>query len=286
MLSYDKQRQLVIVCILGIILTVIIAGAVLFFIWKPQEVKEKGYKLGEVDLVALDSNAMLNEYYNRLKGLLQNSDLDAICDLVSDDYYKYTGKTREDIKNYLTEANVLGKSLSLSNGLVYSTIEYNNVYELNLKSDGEIYSINIIVREVAPEDYTIAFDKFIDSRENVYRGTVNSVELSIAKITRFTTSMTCTLRVTNGYHEMVTLNANGKNSAVPIVSSMYETAKNPVMCDIANQSLQIPSGMAREFDVIYNMGSVTDYMYFDVFVLDGVSYTGIEGTSGLEYYIY
>ena len=67
MLSYDKQRQLIIVCILGIILTVILAVVARVFIWRPTPEKEKVYKVGEVEMITLNDNDLLNEYYIRLK---------------------------------------------------------------------------------------------------------------------------------------------------------------------------------------------------------------------------
>ncbi len=286
MLSYDKQRQLIIVCILGIILTVILAVVALVLIWKPTPVKEKVYKVGEVEMVTLNSDDLLNEYYIRLKTKFENSDIDGLADLVSPDYYTYTGKTREDVKTMLTDSDLLGKSLSLENGVLYSIEGYNNVYALTLKSDGEVYSINIVVREYAPEQYTISFDNFIDYREQVYAGTANSVELRITKMARYTTSMTCKFRITNNYKDTITLNADKENGAVPFVSSMTEAVKYASMCTIANQSLEIPSGMAREIEATYNMTNLTDYMTYNVFVLNGAVFNGTDGEVALEYYLY
>lgn len=285
MLSYDKQRQLIIVCILGIILTVIIAVVALVLIWKPTPEKEKVYKVGEVEMVTLKDEDMLNEYYIRLKNKFENSDIDGLADMVSADYYTYTSKTKADVKTMLTESNLLGKSLSLENGQVYSITGYNRVYSLTLRPDGEVYSLTIVVREYAPEQYTISFDNFIDCKENVYSGSANSVELRITKMTRFTTSMTCKLRITNNYKDTIVLNAGKENNAVPFVSSMTEKVKYASMCTIANQSLEIPSGMAREIEATYNMSTLTDYMTYNVLVLNGTLFNGIDGEIGLEYYL-
>lgn len=286
MLSYDKQRQLIIVCILGIILTVILAIVALVLIWKPTPEKEKVYKVGEVEMITLNDNDLLNEYYIRLKTKFENSDIEGLADMVSPDYYTYTGKTKEDVKTMLTESELLGKSVSLENGVVYSITGYNRVYSLTLRPDGEAYSITIVVREYAPEQYTISFDNFIDYKENVYSGSANSVELRITKMARYTTSMTCKLRITNNYKDTITLNAAKENNAVPFVSSMTEAVKYASMCTIANQSLEIPSGMAREIEATYNMAKITDYMTYNVLVLNGTQFNGIDGEVGLEYYIY
>ena len=286
MLSYDKQRQLIIVCILGIILTVILAVVALVLIWRPTPEKEKVYKVGEVEMITLNDDDLLNEYYIRLKTKFENSDIDGLADLVSPDYYTYTGKTREDVKTMLTDSNLLGKSLSLENGALYAITGYNNVYALTLKPDGEVYSMTIVVREYAPEQYTISFDNFIDYKEHVYEGTSNSVNLKITKMARYTTSMVCKLRITNNYKDTITLNAAKENNAIPFVSSMTEAVKYASMCTIANQSLEIPSGMAREIEVTYNMSKITDYMTYNVLVLNGTTFNGTDGEVGLEYYLY
>ena len=67
---------------------------------------------------------------------------------------------------------------------------------------------------------------------------------------------------------------------------MTQQSKVASMCTIANQSLEIPAGMTREFDVTYNMSLATDYSTYNVLVLNNDEYVGIDGVTGLEYYIY
>ncbi len=286
MLSYEKQRQLLIVGILGIILVVILAIVALVLIWRPEPEAKKVFKVGQVDGVSLTEDDMLNEYYTRIKTMLENSDVEGICDIVGEDYYSYTGKSREDIKQMLEDSSMLGKSVALEEGILYDVDEYNNIYVLDLKSDGEVYSMNIVVREEAPEKYSIAFDKFIDYKENVYAGNANSVELRAIRRVRYTTSVAYRLRITNNYKDVVIINADKSNDAVPFVSSMTQQAKIATMCTIANQSLEIPAGMTREIDVTYNMSTETDYSTYNVLVLNNIQYVGIEGITGLEYYLY
>lgn len=286
MLSYERQRQLLIVGILGIILVVILAIVALVLIWRPAPEEKKEFKVGQVDGVSLTEDDMLNEYYTRIRTMLENSNVEGICDLVGEDYYTHTGKTREDIKQMLEDSSMLGKSISLEEGVLYDVDGYNHVYVLDLKSDGEVYAMNIVVREEAPEKYSIAFDKFIDYTENVYAGSANSVELRAIRRVRYTTSVSYRLRITNNYKDVVIINADKSNDAVPFVSSMTQQAKIATMCTIANQSLEIPAGMTREIDVTYNMSRETDYSTYNVLVLNNIQYVGIEGITGLEYYLY
>ena len=143
--------------------------------------------------------------------------------------------------------------------------------------------MSVIIRENAPEDYTIALDKFIDYKTNTSIATVNSVELQVLERARFTTNVEYRVRITNNYHDAITLNTNKTASNLVLVASNGKF-KKPVSLSLAGAET-IPSGQSREYDVTYNISEDMDYLLYSIFVLKDVSYTGISGVASLEYYM-
>ena len=285
MLSYDKQRQLLIVCILGIILTVIIAIATLFFIWRSKPEKQYVFEVGKVESTIFEKEDVIQKYYKDFEKKLHDSDTEGILALVGEDYLEYNQFTKEDVRKYLEESNMYGKSITLEKSLAYSADGYNNVYVLDIKSDGEFYSLNVVIREKSPEKYTIAFDKFIDYSEKVYNGAVESIALNVLERVRYTTAVTYRFRVMNNYHEAIIINSNKSNNPIPIVSTKTQNSKQAVTSTIMNMDLRIEPNTAREFEATYSILNPSDYYNYNVFVLNEVKYQNVDGTMNLEYRI-
>jgi hypothetical protein len=135
--------------------------------------------------------------------------------------------------------------------------------------------------DIEPTHY---LDKFIDYSENCYSGAYNSVELSVLKRARFTTSVEYRLRLTNNYHDDIILNTNKTTSCLVLVASDGKY-KKPVALSLSGKAETIPSGQAREYEATFNINEDMDFLLYNVFVLKDVSYTGMGGTSSLEYYM-
>jgi len=285
MLDYKKQRQLIIGCVLAIVVVVILSILYLISIWKPEPEKEKVYEVGNVELVEMDEEKVLKEYYKKISDMLMNSKTDEILNLVAEDYMKYYNYTIDDIKAYIENKNILNKKLELSNGQAYLVDGYSSVYSLDIKAMGEIYSLNIVIREKSPDNYTIAFDKFIDYKEHTYSGVSNSVELRVQKRARFTNSVEYRVRVTNNYDNSISINTNKEADGVILANANDGTIKNPILLSFTNQIVTLEPGFSKEFDVAYSMEEELDFYAYNVLLLKGVTYSGLNGTSNLEFYM-
>ena len=282
MLDYDKQRDLIKLFTLGVILVVIFTVIALVLIWKPEKEKEKVFEVGKVDSVILGEGAILNNYYEQISKWLMEEDLDSIVSLVAEDYLEYNKQTRQDVKEYLSGKGIIGKNLELIESRTYSVPGYSSVYYLDIKAVNEIYSLTVVIREVSPNNYTIAFDKFIDYSRNLYNETVNSIQMEIYERVRYTNSVEYTFRLKNNYDRSVTINSNNQANSVLLVSTS-STAKSPALNTMAAIQVKLETGQFRPFTVVYNMKDEFDYLTYNTLVLKDVLYDGMQGTTNIEY---
>lgn len=283
MLEYERQRKLVVLCVLAIIVVIVLAILYIIGIWMPEPEKEKVFEVGQVEYVKVTDEDVLLQHYETISKLLMNSDIDKLCSLVTNDYLKYNDYTLEDVKKYIEDKNIMNKAVELVNSAIYSIDGYSNVFYLDIKAMGEMYSIGVVVKEYAPGDYEIAFDKFVDYSTESYDSMTNSVNLRVLRTVRFTNSVEYRVRITNGYDKPVTINSDKATAGLILVSSSSQNFKQPIMLDFANQAVTIGEGQAREYNVSYNITEDIDYLLYKVMVLRGVSYTGLTGTSDLEF---
>jgi len=179
MLSYEDQRKAIAIFIMGVILVLICTIVVLVFIWIPDKKVKIEYEVGKINEDIMEEKDVVNKYYDRLSNLLSNNDIDGIYNLLGEDYKEFSQLDTVKLKEYLIEKNILSKSLELVEYTKYIISGYNNVYSVDIKVVDEAYSINVIIREKSPEQYTIAFDKFIDRKTNVHKSTIDSIEMNV-----------------------------------------------------------------------------------------------------------
>ncbi len=284
MLDYEKQRKLIILFIIGVVLVIIFSIIALVFIWTPKVEKEPEYQVGIVENVNIQEVDMLNKYYNQISEMFIKKDINTILSLVGEDYLEFNGYDNNDMQKYLDSKSVLGKRLELVNSNTYMIAGYSNVYYLDLKVVNEIYSLNIIVREISPENYTITFDKFIDYKENVYNDTVNSVGLDIYEQVRYVNSVEYRFQLTNHYGEEITINNNSLASAILLVNGQ-SMVKRPIMTTLSTSKIKLDFGDRRNFTAVFPIEDSMDYLSYNNLVLKDIVYSGIQGTTDIEYRI-
>ena len=286
MLDYKKQRKLIALSVLVGIVVVVLTIIYIVNLWTPVPESEKVYQVGKVEYVSKTNEDVLKDYYNDISKMLMNNELDKLVSLVSDDYMKYYNYTANDVKEYIASKKVTNKKLQLSSSTIYNISGYSKVFHLNIKPAGEVYSLDVVVMEKSPNDYKIAFDKFVDVKENAYDKTIESVGLSIKKMTRFLTSVEYKVRITNNYDKAISINANNEFDALNLVTNGNQgIVKKPITLDFANVNVKIPAKSSREYTAVYNIDTSSDYAAYTVMLLKGVAYEGIAGIKNLEFYV-
>lgn len=284
MLDYDKQKKLVVLMSIGIVLCIIVAIVVLIFIWMPEK-ENTEYKVGHVVQTNINQETVLKKYAKDIQNLIIKKDYNSLYNLISKDYITYTGMTKESLSEYLDERNVCEAGLELIQYTVNYVDGYNAVYDLNFKVANEVYSINIIVKEEAPERYTIAFDGFIDNTTNVYSSTVNSVTLNVLERTRYTTWVEYDIKLTNGYNRKITMNSMNNANPIFIMDGAGDVRKPSVSTVPIGQFTMSPNA-SLEYTLKFDIRDVAEYMSYNYWVITNVSFENIEGVKDLQYLLH
>lgn len=284
MLDYEKQRKLVILFMIGVVLVVIFLIVSLIVIWTPEPEKELEYQVGVVENISVKEQDMIQRYYTKISEMFIKQDFESIFSLIGEDYLNFNEYNKDDVKKYLNQKSVLGKRLELVDSKTYMVDGYSNVYYLDFKVANEIYSLNVVVREKSPENYTIAFDKFIDYKEDVYNDTINSIGLNIYEQIRYTNSVEYRFKLTNHYSNEVTINNNSLANAVLLVGTQA-VSRVPIMTTLATTKVKLKFGDRRNFTAVFPIKDELDYISYRNLVLKDVVYSGLQGTTDIEYTI-
>lgn len=284
MLNYEVQRKLIIIFILATILTIIIAIGMLVLIWWPDvEVEtEKTFEVGKVDVQTHTEQEVIQKYYKQLYVMFINNDLDAIYDLISDDYLEYFRYDKQDIIEMLREKNVLTRGLELAQYKSFMVDGYSSVYELDLKVKNEAYSINVIIKEASPNNYTIAFDKFIDCKTDTYSDTKESIKLDIYQLIRYTNSIQYEIKLTNGYNKDVKINSGGSGNPIILVNSNNET-RRAIMTTLSAAEITMEPEENITFTAVFDIEDTYDFITYNLLVIKDIQFEGMQGKNNLEF---
>jgi len=286
MLDYETQRKLIIIFILATILVSISAIVALVFIWTPNKdvEAEKQFEVGKIEAPSSSAGDVIQKYYKQLYVMFLNNDLDQIYSLVGNDYLQYFDYDKQDIVNLLREKNVLTSGLELAQYKSFVLPGYSSVYELDLKVKNEAYAINVVIREMSPNNYTIAFDKFIDYKENVYSETKDSIKLDIYERIRYTNSLQYEVKLTNGYNKNVKINSGATGNPIILVNGQ-DQVRRPVLTTLSAVEADMKPGENRAFTAVFDIESEYDFITYNLLVLKNIQYEGMQGMDELEFTI-
>lgn len=284
MLDYEAQRKLIIVFILATIITIIISIVVLVFIWLPEDDTEveQQFEVGKIELPASNEEDVVQKYYKQLYIMLANGDLEAICGLVGQDYLEYFNYDKQDMIDLLREKGVVSRPMELAQYRSFMVPGYSSVYEMDLKAKNEAYSVNIVIRETSPNNYTIAFDKFIDYKQDTYTATKDSIKLDIYKQIRYTNSIQFEIKLTNGYNKNVKINSGALAYPVVLVNTQ-NMSRTPIMTSLATSEILMQPNDFKTFTAVFDIEDTYDFYTYNLLVIKNLQYEGLQGTSNLEY---
>lgn len=283
-MNYETQRKLIVVFVLAVIVVVIVTIVSLIFIWLPDNniEEEEKFVVGKIEQTKTSEEDVVEKYYKQLYVLVINNDLNAICDLVGQDYLEYFDLEKQDIIDFLREKSILTKGLELVQYKSFYLAGYSNVYELDLKAKDEAYAINIVLREKSPNDYTITFDKFIDCTQDAYTATKDSVRLDIYKKIRYTNSVQYEIKLTNCYNKNIKINSNASGAPVILANSQGEVRK-PIMTTLSAVEAVLEPTQSRDYTAVFDIEETYDYFTYNTLVIKDVQFEGIQGADNLEF---
>ena len=286
MLDYEQQQKLIVVFVLAVILVAIISILAIVFIWIPDKEVEPSNefvvgKINEEDVLSNDED-MVKKYYNQLYALFINDDMDELYNIVAKDYLEYNKLDKESLYKMLKNKMILSKPLELVQYKTYWIDGYTNVYELDLKVPNEAYSLSVVLREKTPNNYDIAFDKFIDYKKDAYDLVVESVALRVKEQIRYTNSVQYEFNLRNNYADTIKINT-GSSAAPIILVNSQEEVKRPIMTTLSTAEIRLEPKASRDFVAVFGIEDVYDYMSYRTLVIKKVQFEGVSGANNIEY---
>ncbi len=279
-----KQQILIVILVAGIILATILGGLSLIAVWKLKinAIKEVGkYELGKIRYKDVTEEQYVKKYFAEIEEILMLEDYDKLYTMLGEDYIEYTQMTKESLKELITKKKIAGTQLQLTTYQSVDTKYFANTYIISVKQKSGIYDANITIREISPNDYTIAFDDYMASEDPEYSNTLNSLNITITRATYFSDYVEYDIRLKNLHDNTITLNSNANPEGFYLKLS-GEKLLTPYTTVLGGRTEKMGTERIKEYTVRYlvkneNMNSIESLLITDVY------YDGVNKTATVEY---
>lgn len=281
----EKERQLFVLLITGIIIVLIIAVLLIISVWNKKvelDDEQNEYMLGKIYIDEnIDYEDYVIKYFGQIEKMLFENNVEALYNTLGKDYIKYSNTSYEKIKKYLEDKKILGQALELKSYEMLQISGYSNVYIMNIKLKDGIYDINVVVRETSPNNYTIALDDYIKSEISEYNNTMSGINFTIKDITYYSNYIEYNLSIKNLHDDYIILNTN------KLTENMYLKLKSsslisPYGTVLGGREIKIEKERTKEYKIKYNVTN-ENISNIESFVLKGVYYGGKNVTTDVEF---
>lgn len=282
MLDEDKQRQVTILIITGIVIVSIVTICILISIWMPKssEENEDKFEVGKVKFDTISTDDVVKKYYSEIFALMLNKDYDALYKKLNKDYIAYSKMTVTKLKDKLENANVSGTLLEL-NQYNNGAYENNYVYTLNLKAKESTNDITLTVIEESPNNYTICFDDFVGYKENAYDNTIDSINIKVDEVTYYSSNVTYNITLKNMHNNNIIINSEKLYEGIYLLDSSGNIIQ-PSNVVFAGRTIEIIPNGTKSLEISFNIDSLNFYS-ISGFVVRGVKYLGINKLSDVTF---
>ena len=279
-----KQQILIAVLVTGIILAAVLGFFALIAVWKLKinAIKEVGkYELGKIQYKEATEEQYVKKYFAEIEEVLMSGNYDKLYDMLGEDYIEYTKMTKESLKEFITNKKISNTQLQLTAYQSVPVKYFTNTYILSVKQKNGIYDASITIREISPNNYTIAFDDYIVSDNPEYSNTMNSLNIAITRATYFSDYVEYDIRLKNLHDNTIVLNSNG-NAECFYLKLSGEKLLTPYTTVLGGRNERIETERVKEYTVRYlvkneNMNSIESLLITEVY------YEGVNKTATVEY---
>lgn len=279
-----KQQIFIALLVIGIILVVLLGGITLIGVWKFQinAIKEVNkYELGTIKYKPVTEEQYVKKYFSEIEDVLNREDYDKLYDMLGEDYIEYTQMTKESLQELIGKKKITNTQLQLTAYQAVETKYFANTYILSVKQKNGIYDANITIREISPNDYTIAFDDYIASEDPEYTNTMNSLNIVITRATYFSDYVEYDVKLKNLHDNTIVLNSSNNQEGF-YLKLEGEKLVAPTTMVLGGRSVSLETERTKEYTLRYlikneNMNSIESLLISDVY------YEGVDKTAIVEY---
>lgn len=283
----EKERQLVLLCATGIVIVIILTVLAIIGIWNrksEQDKKATEYKLGRIIMEeSVSEEDYVKGYFAQIQKILFEEDYATFYEYLGEDYIEYSGLTEESLKEYLESQKIVGQFLTLKAYESVAVEGFGNAYVLNIKLKDDVYDLTLVVREISPNDYTIALDEYIKSEKIGYNSTINGINLEIKNVIYFSNYVEYDLVVKNTHDDTVVLNSNNKAEGI-YVKLTDDTLVSPYNTVLGGSEAKIEKDRMKEYKIRYNVKN-ENVTSIESIVIKDIYYNGREVTGDVEFII-
>ena len=221
-----KETKILILCVLGAICVIVISIIALIGIWTPDDIVEKEEEkqtisdtLGVYENIQYSVDEQVTKYTEDIINYIITKNIDKIYEMTSPEYLEYFNMDKEALKKDLENKGLYGLVLT-SNKYNMVNLDSNRYFRLSLNTKNNSYvdsTINII--EYSPNDYKIAFDKFVFYKKEPIKYVREDLLITINEQVAFDTLYNVKICITNNSNDTVYLNKSEAYEFICLVNN-------------------------------------------------------------------
>lgn len=282
-----RERQLFLLLVTGIVVVIIVAVLLIVSVWNNKtelDNKQNEYKLGKIIIEEnITEEDYIEGYFAQIESILYEKDYSAFYKLLGEDYIEYSGLTEESLIEYLENKKIVGQFLELKSYEQVSIEGYGNVYVMNVKLKDGVYDLNLVIREISPNDFTLSLEEYIKSEAIDYNSTMNGVNLEIKKVTYYSNYVEYSLVIKNTHDDAIILNStNGAESIY--VKLLNNSLISPYNTVLGGSSVKIDKERIKKYKIRYNIKN-ENFTQIESIVIKDIYYNGRNITGDVEFVI-
>lgn len=197
----NKKIYLAVVSLVGVLI-VLIFIMLIIFIWKKpinstNNESTEDMKLGKYSNVTFSIEEQARLYASNISTFLSSGDYEQLFNILKKEFIEYNSFDVAKFREYIIGKKINNKRFSLKE---YKTSSYNGmkIIKLNLQDENdEKFNFIVNVFESSPNDYTIAFDNFVDYIPEEKKYNIDSLEVVLYNQVYFSNEYRTSIKITN-----------------------------------------------------------------------------------------
>ena len=220
-----NETKILILCVLGAVVVIVLSIIALIGIWtgdnseKAEKEQVVDLSLGNYQNIQYDLDKQVSNYSKEIITFLTTKNIDKLYAMANPEYLEYFKLDKEGLKKVLENKGFYGNTLTTSK---YDStgLDLNKYLRLAVGSINNDYidgTINVI--EYSPNDYKIAFDKFVFYKKQPIKYIREDLEIKISEQVAYDNVYNFNMSIVNNTDNTIYLNVDKEYDFICLVDS-------------------------------------------------------------------
>jgi len=258
-----NETKIVISCVLSAICVIIVAIIVLIGIWTGDNDKsdkeEKNHvvnSLGYYNTIKYEEKEQISKYADDVITYLTTQNMDELHRITNPEYLEYFNLDKDGLKKVLTQKGMLGKVLT-TNKYDLAKLGTNRYIRINLVTKNSAFvNDNINIIEYSPNDYKIAFDKFVFYKKEPTNYVREDLQITISNQVAFDNMYKLNVNIKNNTDNAVYINSERAYEFMYLDTSTQGEMR-PAVHLYAGQEVAIEKNKSINMNLEFNIDDMT-----------------------------